>query len=299
MAENKNISAMSNELGINDKPYASTVAAVGSSMPEHKRTAPKSRGENVFNEVTYGGVGWLANAVVSTAVAYGLTESEIGKPHYERESKKLNKAFGRGINELERTKGFVRTFALMVGGTALIMPIKWLEDGKTKIVDKFNDWFGSDLTPEKEKISVKEMQEEPKQTWWTELGSRLVAVVVILTAVNFLKEKPFSIGKIFGSERFNNISIKSMIEDSASKMTNLFKKDSITIGKLQKIDAANKLLTEDVIVGAGYAGVMYGATRVLGKVFGDKEHQGDNPDNHVSNAEIKPHDLAENNRVSI
>gem|GEM_PF-5235160 len=75
---------------------------------------------------------------------------------------------------------------LMSGGFVLMAPIKFMEDHKEDIVTKFDDM----LSPESKRTAAeaaniearhKEIAEEPKQTWASQIAGRSIALVPILS----------------------------------------------------------------------------------------------------------------------
>jgi len=156
-----------------------------------KNQGDQSPGEVLFDRSVYTGIGFGANEILSLIIAvegrhYG------GKKLYDGATKKFATSINK-VNKLVGRKPVVHNEAgdilevgtLLIGGTLLVVPMKWLEDRKASIVQKLNHGLdklhGNKLDDEALKIRDKEVAEdiacEPKQTWGSLITGRVLAVL--------------------------------------------------------------------------------------------------------------------------
>lgn len=142
-----------------------------------------SRGEKLFDWLTYGGVAGVGTFLLTIPVAYWAKYGS-GAKMFEKASGYLVK---QGLSP-RISEEMVMTTALMQGGNLTIIPVKMLENRKPQIVDYFNDRLGDSSG----KASV---EEDPKQTWSSLIKSRIVAWLSVFTGFRVA-------GSIFGADKF-------------------------------------------------------------------------------------------------
>lgn len=160
----------------------------------------RTKGEGLFNKLTYTGVGYFGVTGFSVFLTWLIRDSKWLSHHYENFTEKLVQ--GMEKTPLRRMSGFVysnMTIAtLFLGGTIVsVLPVKWLEDNKSKIVKRFDRWlYGKEKVendPEIKKAHA-EMDAIPQQTWGSVTGSRVLAFGTTL-GISLLmgsKESPLS-----------------------------------------------------------------------------------------------------------
>jgi hypothetical protein len=169
---------------------------------EHKHKRKLGKGELLFNLGTYGGIAWIENEIVSTAITSTIYESQA-KPT-DTFLKKLFKPNGFMHGPFEKTVGFLeknvnplkwaRTpfylaaeiFVMCLGGSLMVLQTKPMEDRKGKIVRKLDNFFTGGRGDEDPGIkrAHEEMDAEPKQSWYSQAGGR-VGVIATATAMQF------------------------------------------------------------------------------------------------------------------
>src|SRR6185295_18071146 len=86
---------------------------------------------------------------------------------WTRSQERLQKVFSHSASEQ-----ILNTTVLAIIGTGALAPIKWLEDKKPQVVEKFNQWLG-------EPDAIEIVKHEPKQTWWSLVKSRVVTYATV------------------------------------------------------------------------------------------------------------------------
>ncbi len=108
---------------------------------------PKTRGEKIFNSLSWALFGWLANAAVSIPLV-DILENRF-RPLYLKGGNAIAKSpifthFFKG-NEKEASTlahSLFSVIALLPGGYTVLAPIKWMEDRKVSMVKTLDSWFG-------------------------------------------------------------------------------------------------------------------------------------------------------------
>lgn len=183
------------ESGVPVKPVAEVTAAETKSDNTGQKTAIPSQvttGEKLYSTVKFitADVFILAATALLAYVARYGKESYVGIPNYLKKfqdsfHKKLldNKILplGKANKEWgERLAGAAASATiLMHGGNAFILPMKWFEDNKKKIVAYFNRQFGKDG---EEEAGNKRLHHEPMQTWGDVIKGRFSAWGLIFSA---------------------------------------------------------------------------------------------------------------------
>lgn len=136
----------------------------------------KTKGEAAFNAISYIGFGYFVVTATSVLMTFLMQDS---------------KALGWMGKQLKETSlrfhlppSFGNIGSLFIGGTiASVLPVKWLEGNKPLFVKKLDHLFYDDeqyANDPKIQIAHQELDELPKQTWGSVLGSRVVAFAATL-----------------------------------------------------------------------------------------------------------------------
>ncbi len=132
-----------------------------------KDTKHFSRGEKIFNWVTYGGIAGLGTFIVTIPIVY-WTKYGRGSNRFHEISSHLKST---GLSD-QTTEQLMMTTATAQGGNLTVLPVKWAEDHKIAIVTKINDMLG-------EKTDVAELQSHQKQSWSSIVKARIVSWGVV------------------------------------------------------------------------------------------------------------------------
>jgi len=190
-----------------------------------------SGGEMIFDRTVYTGIGFGVNEVSSMIIAdelrYGHNKY-FGKEIFEKAAHGWAKILklkdkvgkdGKTITKLARAENTLEVGALLIGGTLLIIPMKWLEDRKEKIVKATNhviDKFrGRDSNDDAMKARDQEVAEaiacQPKQSWTSLIIGRIFAVVTnmfILSNTLFAEPRATAV-KDFSEKHVTNLTVKA------------------------------------------------------------------------------------------
>jgi len=120
-----------------------------------------SKGERLFNWLTYGGVAGIGTFIFTVPIAYWAKYGG-GAEGFKWAGKVLRKT---GISESTAEHALMTT-ATMQGGNATIPFVKVMENYKPALVEKFNSLLG-------EKDEAEEIKKEPKQTWGSLIKARI------------------------------------------------------------------------------------------------------------------------------
>lgn len=138
-----------------------------------ERTALKtqtSKGERLFNLLTYGGVGGVLNFLVTIPIAY-WAKYKGGAEAFKGASEFLTKT---GMSA-GAAKDVMMTTATMQGGNAVLVPVIALEHFKPEIVEKLNTMVG-------DKSGDASVDKEPEQDWKSLLKSRITAWLTVFAS---------------------------------------------------------------------------------------------------------------------
>ncbi len=219
------------------------IAAGAAALPAVEKAtekAPPDLSKKTTGEKYYGVIKFItadvfimaATAVLAYVARYGK-ETYAGIPNYLKkfqdsfhakllDNKILplggdNKAWG------ERLAGATAsTTILMHGGNAFIIPMKWFEDSKKKIVGYLNQKFGKE--GEKE-IGDKRLQHAPKQSWGDIIKGRFSAWGLIFTAF-------VSFDFIFGKGRHDGMYKLDKYEEKFGRWLAGFTKEGKELSKI-------------------------------------------------------------------
>lgn len=146
------------------------------SSPALTSGAPRTPGETAFDWATYGGVGWAANVGLSIGAIWAADRTHTGKRLLDGATQRLAGATG---GDFARIRSQLRYTSLLTGGFAVLAPIKWLEDHKIEMVKAYDARYG-DTSPEAQaqrEAAYARLENEPRQSWASVLGSRMLAMV--------------------------------------------------------------------------------------------------------------------------
>ena len=158
------------------------MAGGGSSSDDKKRE--KSRGEKQFNFLTYYGVGYILNAAISIASVFWVERTPGGRKFLTAAAEKIA---GEGADTIKKDniRNIVSKTFLLVGGWAVMVPMKLMEDRKEKIVKSLDKmYYGENAESDPVvKKSHDAIAREPEQTWVSILGSRTIAMIPFYMAI--------------------------------------------------------------------------------------------------------------------
>lgn len=147
----------------------------------------RTKGEGLFNTFTYTVVGYFGVTAFSVFMTWLLRDSNtILRTKFEGLVQGVTNYFTRNHTDPEKIAAItskvnsnMNIAALFTGGTIVsVLPIKWLEDNKSPIVQKIDEKLYGKEAVENDPTLIKahnEMEEVPKQSWGSVLASRLTA----------------------------------------------------------------------------------------------------------------------------
>lgn len=170
----------------------------GETHAQTKRTA----GEKRFDWITYGGIGYLANVVVSIGAIWAADRTHTGKRIIDGIAKSTSKISGIPFDKIRPQ---VRFTSLLTGGFAVLLPIKWREDHKIDDVTAYDAKYYKNKLEHADFVAQAHarLKHEPKQSWMSVIGSRFLAMVPFYTFTGIaMKEGQWlakqTNGKIYG-----------------------------------------------------------------------------------------------------
>ena len=135
----------------------------------------KSKGEKLFDRITYAGIAGVGTLVLTVPVAYEIEHNPKLQPWFNWGVKKAEGLFSHLpfiANPHKAAAKAVETTTLMWGGNLMLIPVGLMEHFKVPIVRGFNAMM-KDPTPE---IQI---EEAPKQTMSSLIKSRMVAWSIV------------------------------------------------------------------------------------------------------------------------
>lgn len=176
---------------------------------------PKTRGEKIFNALSWGFCGWILNAVISIKLAdtyqNRLRNLYVKGGEWLSSKPAFNKLFKGDVKEAEGlARSLTSVLALLPGGYAIIAPIKWMEDRKLSIVSTLDNTFGSGLDkPHEEALKqarYEYLANQPTLSWGNLLNGRTLPVIgVISTHFAFASHKKNIVNALTGKESFRGL----------------------------------------------------------------------------------------------
>lgn len=182
-----------------EKPEHDPSTTSGISPPDGTSAAPtkhhyvaegfKNRtwGEGIFNALSYIGIGYFGVTAISVAMTWLLRDTKLMAPRFKKfvDFVTDKTPFLKTNTPEQRKAAFdfydnnLTILAMFTGGTlATVLPVKWLEDSKAKIVQ----WFDKKIYGEERVANDPhlirahwEMEQVPQQTWRSVIASRVTA----------------------------------------------------------------------------------------------------------------------------
>ncbi len=148
----------------------------------------RTEGEKKFDRLTYSTVGYVINALLSVVAVYAIERTHRGQQWMERFVAKAQGVLplDRRTSKMLATKSFFLT-----GGFAVLLPMKWLEDAKVRLVKKWDHAIYGEKAETDPQIvqSHRELEAAPKQTWASIFSSRVLALVPFYATVGLLWDR--------------------------------------------------------------------------------------------------------------
>lgn len=210
-------------------------------------------GEKMFDVAVYGGLGYLANAALSVAVTFVAMEKpgsflNKGMKAAQPQLETLMKQFTSDPAKITRWADFSnRTIFLSSGGYILLLPMKWLEDNKKSLTLSIDHLFGTGpQTPEAKKEFDEHFENQPKQSYTSLIGGRLLAHPMIVMAA-----APIMV-KMKGSEK-----LSEFLEKNWGK----------TFEQFEKPKVIRDLTSEEIILSGTAAAIGYVCSKGLASIL--------------------------------
>ncbi len=207
-----------------------------------------SKGERLFDWLTYGGIAGLGTFALTIPIAYWAKYGGGAKAFVDA-GKRLERM---GMNE-STAEHFMMTTATMQGGNVTIIPVKLMENHKPELVDKFNKMLG-------DKSEDASVENDPKQTWTSLIKARLLLAWLPV----FVSFK--ATGMMIGEEKFG-----AFQNSFAESVCNFLKRPTHTPG-LEKIVANEtkifrygKIAALDVFATVAATSLLYIGSRFFAK----------------------------------
>jgi len=217
----------------------------------------KSRGEKLFDWLTYGGIAGAAVFIGTMPLTF-WTKYGAGSKFHAWLTGSLTK---QGMSEHAAEMIFNST-VLGALGHAAIVPVKFLEDRKPECVEKLNRLLG-------EKDDIETVKEEPKQSWGSLVKSRVLAVAAAWVGFQ-------GASTLFGKEKFKHFEDK-FAEHVVCKP---FGKATHIAGQETRWFRYGKVAAIDVFATTAAATILYVGSRIFAKKKEEKselpKHAGEN-----------------------
>ncbi|MBV8939500.1 MAG: hypothetical protein JO089_06645 [Alphaproteobacteria bacterium] len=206
----------------------------------------ESRGEKLFDWLTYGGFAGVATFLLSLPLGYWARYSPSGEQAIRWTAGHLGKA---GLS-LHAAEDVVMTTALMQGGNVALLGVKAMENRKPQLVTALNRHLGEKA----DELAADEItvEKEPKQTWASLSKSRLIAWAAVFASLR-------GAAHVLGKERFDRFEeafATHAVCGPLRRATHVNGKET-TLFKLGRIGATDGFAT------AAAAGLLYVGSRVF------------------------------------
>lgn len=217
---------------------------------ENKQSPAVSRGERIFDWITYGGIAGIGTYLLSIPMGYGIRHVESLKPTIEWASKGLQKI---GFTKTA-ARDVVMTTALMQGGNATIPFVKAMEKHKPELVCELNKKLG-------DSCDIETIKEEPKQTWGSLVSSRLIAWAAVFASLK-------GTGMLIGDKRFEQF------EETFSKklFCNPFKSPTHIEGRETTRFKVGKIAAIDFFATIASTVLLYVGSKSIARFVDEKHH---------------------------
>lgn len=207
------------------------INGVAAKPASDKKSHKKSGGEIIFDRTVYTGIGFGVNEASSMIIAdelrYG-NNKYFGKEIFHKAAEgwvkmlklkdKVSKD-GKQITSLARAENTLEVGALLIGGTLLLLPMKWLEDRKENFVRKINHGIDKMRGRDKDDAAIQARDQEvaetiacqPKQSWTSLIIGRISAVVtnmLILSNTVFAEPRATQV-KDFSEKHVTKLTVKA------------------------------------------------------------------------------------------
>jgi hypothetical protein len=207
-----------------------------------------SKGEKLFDLLTYGGIGFLGVFAAGIPIGYW---AKYGK------GAKLFNSTAKSIENLGITpkaaEDMVMTSVLMQPGNIGILPIKTMENNKPELVEKFNKMLG-------DKSADASVEKDAKQTWGSLIKSRFTAWLAVFagfrSAAMIVGEEKF--------EKFSNSFAENIVCKPLGKPTHIPGMAKIVENET-KLFRYGKIAALDVFATAAATILLYAGTRFFAK----------------------------------
>lgn len=163
-----------------------------------------SKGEKIFNWVTYKGLNYWTNLVSSIAIS-DYFQNGKGRQRLDRWINRVAKGIdaaeiAHASTVYKQSKVAVETATILSGGWLLLIPLKLMEDNKRPIVHWLNKCFGVEQkAADGHALTAQEIyieSEQPKQSWGRVLARRIFASGVVIAAGSTLDHLGADKGKM-------------------------------------------------------------------------------------------------------
>lgn len=149
-----------------------------------------SPGEKKFNFWTYFGLNYVVNLVASVALAdIAINGAGMLNKSLKYSIEKSTRFFSKFVHPRTahyNSKVGLETFSLLTGGSILLVPLKYIEDNKRKIVHRLNERMGVDQTaPDGHKETPEEIhieKEQPKQSYPNLIWRRIMGTIAVISS---------------------------------------------------------------------------------------------------------------------
>ena len=166
----------------------------------------RTKGEALFNFTSYVGVGYLGVTGVSVLMTWLLRDHKGIAPKFEKFVQgvvNLTKGHKTGAAfeaHAKNVSSLTNIATLFLGGTLMsVLPVKWLEDNKAKLVKGFDHSFYGYDKAEKDPTIVAahaDLEAAPKQTWLSVAGARLLAFALTFGTAALIGGNESVLGKL-------------------------------------------------------------------------------------------------------
>jgi hypothetical protein len=233
-----------------------------------------TEGEKKFDFLTYTGINYAINVLMSVGAVYWVERTHGGQKMMQKFVDWAGKIPGvdKDTAKLLASKSF-----FLSGGFAVLAPVKWMEDAKVHLVKKWNREIYGDKANTDAAIqqSEREVEEAPKQGWASVMSSRILSLIPFYMTVGLLWTRTSMLAKATNPElrAMSKEAIKTMETNHPEKFSQIASKGSYadkpigwasrSIGKaVAKITGDEKALAKIAEMEKTYPGMIKeGATK--------------------------------------
>jgi hypothetical protein len=150
----------------------------------------KTRAEILFDKAVYGGISYAAQAASGIILTHWMKFGG-GRKHYDKIANWLGPNFiskikpsKTGAAAIKEADSWITVTTMVMMGNLFLLPVKWLENRKPKIVRWLNDKQNEKHPPSEQERAEQEkslalLDREPKQTWGSLLGGRAFGLAAV------------------------------------------------------------------------------------------------------------------------